>query len=96
MARLRFTPLAEADLNSILDYIAETAPFTARNFVRMIREKCELIATQPEMGRRRSEFPGNYRSFAIGQFVVFYRVHPEEVQIHRVLRDSRDVLALLE
>ena len=90
MARLRFTPLAEADLNSILDYIAESAPLTARNFVSTIREKCDLIATQPEMGRRR------HRSLAVGQYVVFYRVHPEEVQIHRILHGSRDMLALLE
>ena len=96
MARLRFTPLAEADLNDLLDYIAESAPLTARDFVRTIREKCELIATHPEMGRRRPEFSGNYRSFAIGQYVVFYRVHADEVQIHRVLRGSRDILALLE
>ena len=63
--KLLFTRLAESDLEGILDYIREHRPLTARSVVSRIREKCELIATHPEMGQRRPEFPGEYRSFPV-------------------------------
>ena len=47
MSRLVFTPIAEADFNEILDYIAKHRPPTALAFVGRIREKCELLASQP-------------------------------------------------
>lgn len=61
--KLFFTPFAETDIDRILDYIAEHRPLTAVAVLARIREKCELIASQPGIGQRRPEFPGDYRSF---------------------------------
>jgi plasmid stabilization system protein ParE len=47
MSRLAFTPLAEADLNEILDYIAGHRPLTAVAAMTRIREKCDLLASHP-------------------------------------------------
>ncbi len=64
MSRLVFTPLAEADLGEILDFIAEHRPLTAVAVISRIREKCNLLASQPLIGQQRPEFPGNYRSLS--------------------------------
>lgn len=89
--KLFFTPLAETDLNNILDYIAQHRPLTALAVVQRIRSKCELTATQPEIGQLRPEFPGEYRSFPVQRWVIFYRLEHNAVQIHRVLDGARDI-----
>lgn len=95
MAKLLFTPLAESDINGILDYIAEHRPLTAGNVVLRIRECCDKIAAFPELGKVRPEFPGNYRSFPLERWVIFYRVAADTVEIHRVLDGGRDIESLL-
>lgn len=96
MLQLRFTRLAESDLDGILDFIAESAPVTAQQFVAGLRERCSLIATQPEIGRLHSELPGALRSFPFGNYLVMYRVHEDAVQIIRVLHGARDLEVLLK
>jgi toxin ParE1/3/4 len=95
MNRLAFTPLAEADLNQILDYIAEHRPLTAIAVIGRIREKCELLATQPLIGQRRPEFPGDYRSFPVERWVIFYRVPGDTVEVHRIVDGARDLDSLI-
>jgi len=95
MTRLLFTPLAEADLNEILEYIAHDKPIAAKRFVARIRDRCQLIASNPLIGQTRPEFPGNYRSFPVGTYVIFYRVVHDAVEIHRVLHGARDIDSLL-
>jgi plasmid stabilization system protein ParE len=46
MSKLRFTPLAEADLQGILDYISIDRPETARRIVEEIHARCELLANK--------------------------------------------------
>jgi toxin ParE1/3/4 len=96
MNRLVFTPLAEADLNEILDFIAERRPLTAVAVATRIREKCELLASQPAIGQRRPEFPGNHRSFPVERWVIFYRVAGNVVEIHRILDGARDIDSLIQ
>jgi len=95
MSRLVFTLLAEADLNEILDYIAEHRPLTAVAVAFRIREKCELLASQPLIGQRRPEFPGEYRSFPVERWVIFYRVLGDTVEVHRILDGARDLDSLI-
>jgi toxin ParE1/3/4 len=92
---LFFTPAAVGDLEQILDYIAVHRPLTAKKVVAKIREKCAIIATHPEIGQRRPEFPGNYRSSVFQRWVIFYRVVDDTVEIHRVLDGSRDIDGLM-
>jgi toxin ParE1/3/4 len=95
MSRLVFTPLAEADLNGILDYIAQQRPLTAVEVLGRIRKKCELLASQPLIGQRRPEFPGDYRSFPVERWVIFYRNVAGAVEVHRVIDGVRDLDSLI-
>lgn len=89
--KLYFTPVATVDLDGIFDHIATHRPRTASRVVTTLRETCELIAGQPEMGERRSEFPGDYRSFCVERWGIFYRITDSCVEIHRVVDAARDI-----
>lgn len=62
-----------ADLGEILDYIAEHRPLTAVAVTIRIREKCNLLASQPLIGQERPEFPVNYRSVPVDSWIIFHR-----------------------
>jgi toxin ParE1/3/4 len=95
MSRVVFSPLAEADLDAILDYIARDKPQAAVDFVARLREKCYLLAAHPEMGQRRPEFrTGEYRVFSVGNYVIFYRPAGGGIEIARVVSGFRDLEAL--
>ena len=92
MARLIISPLADADLNEILEFIARDKPEAAVRWVHKIREACEFLAQNPEAGARRPEFKsGEFRNHLVGNYVIFYRPIPGGVEIARVVRGERDV-----
>jgi len=65
------------------------------SFRRFDHESVLLLASHPNIGRARDEDlrPG-LRSFPVGEYIVIYRVHDEDVVILRVLRGSRDLYAM--
>ncbi len=48
---VRWTPLARADLKAIHDYIAKDAPLNAKQVVRDIKRKADVLAEFPFLGR---------------------------------------------
>ncbi len=91
MARLRYTLLAKADLNCILDHIAEHRPLTAKKVVQRLRDSCARIASLPELGKVRRDILGEYRSFPVDRWIIFYRVVADVVEVHRILDGARDI-----
>jgi toxin ParE1/3/4 len=92
MAKLVISPLAELDLNDILDFIARDKPEAAVRWVRRLREMCEFIARNPGIGESRPEFKtGEFRSTYVGKYVIFFRPMPDGAEIARVVRGERDI-----
>lgn len=92
MANVIYAPKADDDLLGIVDYIARDKPRAARDWLAKIRQTCELLATQPEMGELREGFgvPG-CRSFSIGNYVIFFRTAKGGIEVARVVHGSRDM-----
>lgn len=92
MANVVYAPEADDDIFGIVDYIARDKPEAARNWMRQIRETCQTIATQPEMGEVRSGFavPG-CRSFSVGNYVIFFRAIEGGIEVSRVIHGNRDM-----
>ena len=89
----RLSPLAERDLDEIWSYVAEDAtPTTADRLVDDIIHRFDLLAEQPGMGRARPEFGIGVRSFAVENYVIYYR-REGDVLIARVLHGRRDHMA---
>lgn len=89
--RLSFTPLAEQDLESIVDYIAADNPRRAITFARELREQCRRIALNPPGYRLRPELGEEIRSCAHGHYVVFFEASAGEVTVLRILHGARDL-----
>jgi len=90
-------PQADSDLDDIWYYVAtRSGSFDiADRLVDSITDRFFLLASRPNIGRARDEDlrPG-LRSFPVGEYVIIYRVHDQDVVVLRVLRGSRDIEAL--
>jgi toxin ParE1/3/4 len=91
---LAFTPLARQDLEEIHDYIAADSPAAAARWIERLEGECQKLAAMPGMGRRREELGRDLRSFAVGNYLIFYRDHPDRLEIVRVLHGARDIQSL--
>ena len=93
----RRTPQADSDLDDIWYYVATKSGSMdiADRLVDSITDRFYLLSTHPNIGRARDEDlrPG-LRSFPVGEYVIIYRIEHEDVLILRVLRGSRDIVAL--
>lgn len=91
MAVVTRTAQAELDLGDIFAYIAESNVHAARDVLRRIGQKCDLLSDNPNLGRERSDLLENIRSFPYGNYIIFYRPTPDGILIVRVLHSARDV-----
>jgi len=97
MSRIcRFTVLASRDLESILDFLAEQSSIdAAESFLEKINQKCQNLKF-PSLARSRNElFPG-IRSLPIDQYLIFYRLQEEEIEIVRIVSGYQDLDALFK
>lgn len=99
--RLEMTLPARRDVAEIAEYIGRHSPRTADRFVRTVRDTCQALAETPGMGPRvgkRHVKLRDLRKWAIHGFlnyIVFYRVFDDYVEISRVLHGARNVYRIL-
>ncbi|MBU2445942.1 MAG: type II toxin-antitoxin system RelE/ParE family toxin [Bacteroidetes bacterium] len=90
--RLRYLPVAQDDLVSIFDYIAQDSPNRALSFVEKLDRRIGLLEQQPFLGRvpchpKLREY--GYRVLIVESYLVFYIVRRRTIEIHRVVHGSR-------
>lgn len=91
MPRVLKRPQAEADLDDLWWYIAQDNPEAADRLLERIEELCELLATRPQLGRRREELAPGLRSFPAESYAIFYQPITDGIAVVRVLHASRDI-----
>ncbi|MBE0621094.1 MAG: type II toxin-antitoxin system RelE/ParE family toxin [Burkholderiales bacterium] len=88
--RLRWTRLAERDLDEIAAYIGQDNPAAAARVILELIDQAEnLLPAHPAIGR-----PGRVigtRELVIGElpYVIPYRARGQDIEILRVLHTSR-------
>jgi plasmid stabilization system protein ParE len=87
----RFTRRAERDLVEIWKHIARDRPLTADVVLRRINRQCSLLASFPEMGRRRPDLAPDVRSFPTDRWLFLYRAREAEIMISRIVDGARDL-----
>ena len=95
---LRYLPIAQDDLTSIFDFIAQDSPSRALSFVDKLDERIVRLEQNPLLGRiprhpRLREY--GYRVLIIEAYLVFYVVRGKDIEIHRVVHGSRNLDHLL-
>jgi toxin ParE1/3/4 len=92
---VRRTRRAEADLVDIWIYIAADSPAAAERVIRRLEAAEGRLAQFPEMAPLREELLPGVRAWAVGEYLIFYRVDPDAVEILRILHGARDLGDLL-
>ena len=82
---------AEKDIEQIIDYIAQQNPMAASNFYDIFYKKFKLLAEHPRIGVNRAEIRSDIRSIVTGNYVIFYEVNNNGVEIARVIDSARDI-----
>ena len=90
--KLIIRPSAEADLDSLYDYIARDSPRNALEFTRRIRAKCADLTMFPQRGTLREDLEPGLRLLGFERrAVILFRVLKTEVEVVRVLYGGRDL-----
>jgi toxin ParE1/3/4 len=86
--RVRYTPRARSDLQSILNYIDERSPRGAANVKRAIRKTIELMGEFPQSGR--SARIESVRVLRAGRYpyLIYWTIEAGEVWLVHI-RDGR-------
>ncbi|MFZ5835600.1 MAG: type II toxin-antitoxin system RelE/ParE family toxin [Pseudomonadota bacterium] len=92
--RLIVTPLAEADIEEIGDFIAIDNPGRAVSFAVELRGQCRKIAASPHTYRLRPELRSDIRSCVYGNYIIFFTHDEEAVRVLRVLHGARNIADL--
>ena len=94
----RILPEAEAELDAIWLYIArESSPADAADrLIDTLTGRFSLHGLHPRVGRRRDhDLRSIMRSFAVGGYVIIYRIEEQDALILHVMRGSRDIEGMI-
>lgn len=94
--RFELTEPARNDLKEIWSYIAERNPTSADRILRTFKEKFQLLAENPKIGKSQDSFIVNLRRFTFKEYVIFYFPTENGVEIYRVLHGARNIDDLFE
>ena len=96
MRHYHISELAESDLVSIWEYIADENLTAADAMRERFFEAFDKIAAMPEMGHQREDLTSRpVRFWAVASYLIIYNSTPNPIEIVRVLSGWRDVAALL-
>ena len=100
MVEVTISPLAQADIREIANYIEYRLQnlSAALNIIRRLRTAILSLGSYPEMGSSllvsgKPDCP--YRYLVCGSYIVFYHISDDAVRIDRVLYGRRDYLSIL-
>jgi addiction module RelE/StbE family toxin len=88
--RLRYTRPALADLDGILDYIADRSPQGTRRVQERLRNVIDLLVHHPHIGPRTSDPAIRRLVVSPYPYLVFYEVTGDEIIIHAVRHAARN------
>ena len=93
-SRYRLNDLVAEDLDDIWSFIASDDPQAVRAFIKELFGVFRKLSDTPRIGRQRDEFSPGLRSFLHGNYVIFYHIKHEYIEITRVLHGARDLHAI--
>ena len=97
---LQYLPLFWDDLNNAVSYIAHTlkAPKTAEKFLNAVETGILDHLENPNgalIYKTTREHPLPYYGFAVGNYMVFYVVFDNVMEVRRLLYGSRDLTRMI-
>jgi toxin ParE1/3/4 len=91
---VKFTLLAQQDLQQIYDYIADDNPDAALLLIERLEKRCRLLTAK--VGRNRGQIEEGLRSIAEGKYIIFFCATGSDILIVRVLHGAREIEKVFE
>jgi len=90
---VRLSPRAEADFDSIVDYLAQNAGVRiAENYGRSIQSAVNRLSEFPAIGSPRPALASTVRVIVIAPYLIFYEVEADNsVLVLRILHGHRKI-----
>lgn len=95
---VEYLPIAQEDLTSIIEYIRMDDPSAAQSFLDEVDQTVSKLEIFPYMGSIPKDMRLmhlNYRILVIGNYLVFYVVLEEIIEIRRILHGKRQYSFLI-
>jgi toxin ParE1/3/4 len=90
------TAEAERDLEDIASYVGGQSPRSALTLIRGLREKCESLADAPRGYPLVPRYEHkDIRRRPFGNYLIFYRVGHDAIEVIHILHGARDYESLL-
>jgi toxin ParE1/3/4 len=101
MYKLKYLPLALEDLRDIIDYITDTlkAPEAAMDLVNALDDSISMLQEYPyayKVYQPIKDLGNEYRLLPVKNYVVFYVVKEQVVEIHRVVYAKMDLTKVIK
>lgn len=96
--KVKIFPTAQQDLKDIIDYLNTLSPEAAISYYDDIVERVQSLSSMPErcpLCRDQQLRLRGYRKLVIRQYVIFFVIRGNTVQIHRILYGRRQYESLL-
>jgi toxin ParE1/3/4 len=91
--KYRLLPQALVDLESIGDYIAAHNPYAAVRVLDALQRRWDLLTLHPLSGGPRDDIAPGIRHLVEGEYLTFYRIADNAIDIVRVLHGRRKIEA---
>lgn len=91
--KVKIYPTAKQDLKDIIDYLNTLSSQASLNYYDKLTEEIAGLSRMPERYPRPRDVAlaaKGYRYLAVGNYLVFYVVSGDTVQIRRILYGRRD------
>lgn len=96
MSRYLLSAEAQADLEEIVDFIADDNPQAAERVLHQLRAAIGRLAELPHLGHLRQDLVAEpLRFWQVYSYLIVYRPEKKPLEVVRVLHTSRDVQRLL-
>ncbi|MEA5600647.1 type II toxin-antitoxin system RelE/ParE family toxin [Nostoc sp. UHCC 0252] len=96
MSRFRISTQAAQDIENIWKYIAPNNFKAANKLFDTLRESFPKLAKFPQMGRERSDLAPLLRTFPVKNYLIFYRLIDEGIEIVRILHGLQDIETIFQ
>ncbi|WP_042724328.1 type II toxin-antitoxin system RelE/ParE family toxin [Chthoniobacter flavus] len=91
MLRILRTPASRSDYEEIWTYIAVHDLAAADRLVDQFDAALRVIALSPRIGRKVDDLSPGLRSFPIGNYLIFYRLSGDALEVIRLVHGARDI-----
>jgi toxin ParE1/3/4 len=89
----KFYPVAQEDLDEIVDYIYEDSPAASSKLLSKVENAVSNLTKFPLLGKPYDEtklpYKG-YRYISVDDYLIFYKIENDSIAIYRIIHGARN------